>query len=55
MYYKVGEIKPYAIGRIVYYGKILKVNEDTKTYLIKDLETNEQVEVDEKNVFIGDD
>lgn len=55
MFYKVGEIRPYAVNRIVEFGRIVKVNEDTKTYLIKDLRTNEEIEVDEKNVFIGDD
>ena len=55
MYFKVGEVRPYAIGKLVDYGKILELNEQDKTYLLENLETKEQVIVSENYVFIGDD
>lgn len=55
MLFKVGQIKPYVIGKYVQYGKILKVHENDETYLIEDLETKEQHIVDEDDVFLGDD
>lgn len=55
MYYKVGEIRPYVVGKYVQKGKILEVHEEDETYLIEDLETKEQHVVDEDDVFIGDD
>lgn len=55
MYFKVGQVKPYAVGKYVEYGKILKVNEEEGTYLIENLETKKQIIVDEDDVFIGDD
>ena len=55
MYFKVGEIRPYLLGQTVYYGKILKVDEENETYLMEDTETKKQYVIDEDNVFIGDD
>ena len=55
MLFKVGETRPYAIGKTIYYGKILEVNEQDKTYLLENLETKEQVIISENYVFIGDD
>ena len=55
MYFKVGENRPYLLEKTVYYGKILKVDEENETYLLEDLETKEQHIVDEDDVFIGDD
>ena len=55
MYFKVGEIRPYLLGQTVYYGKILKVDEENETYLLEDSDTKEQQIVDEDYVFMGDD
>ena len=55
MYFKVGENRPYLLEKTVYYGKILKVDEENETYLLEDSETKEQQIVDEDDVFIGDD
>ena len=55
MLFKIGEIRPYAIGKVIYYGKILEVNKQDKTYLLENLETKEQVIISENFVFIGDD
>lgn len=55
MLFKVGQIKPYVIGKYVQYGKILEVHEEDETYLIEDVETKEKYIVDEDDVFLGDD
>ena len=55
MYFKVGEIRPYLLEKTVYYGKIIKVDEENETYLLEDLETKKQHIVDKDNVFIRDD
>ncbi len=55
MLFKEGQIKPFAIGKYVQYGKILKVNTDDETYLIEEMETKKQYIVDEDDVFLGDD
>ena len=55
MYFKVGEIRPYALGRIVYEGKIIKVDEEKYEYTVEDLETKQQYVLPEVSVFIGDD
>ena len=55
MYFKVGENRPYLLEKTVYYGKILKVDEENETYLLEDSETKEQQIADEDDVFIGDD
>lgn len=55
MYYKKGEVRPYLLGNFVFKGKIIKVNKDTETYTIRDLETKEEHVVDEDDIFLGDD
>lgn len=55
MYFKIGETRPFVVGKYVQYGKILKVDKENETYLLEDLETKKQYLVDKDNVFIGDD
>lgn len=55
MLFKEGQIKPFAVGKYVQYGKILKVNLDNKSYLMKEIKTKKQYTVDKNNVFLGDD
>lgn len=55
MYFKVGEIRPFVLGKYVEQGRIIEVNEDDETYKIEDLKTKEQYVIDEDDVFIGDD
>lgn len=55
MYFKVGEIRPFVLGKYVQYGRILEVDVENETYLMEELETKKQYLVDEDDVFIGDD
>ena len=55
MYFKVGQIKPFAVGKEVTRGRIIKVDLDNKTYTLEELDTKKIYVVDENNVFIGDD
>ena len=55
MYYKEGEVRPYVLDKVVYFGKILKVNKKDNTYEIEEIETKEVHTVEEDNIFLGDD
>ena len=55
MYFKVGETRPYLSGNTIKYGKILSIDEETEIFVMEDLESKNQVMVDESDVFIGDD
>lgn len=50
MIFNIGEVRPYVIGKVVYFGKILEVNEQDRTYILENTDTKEQV-----IIFIGDD
>ena len=49
MLFKEGQIKPFAVGKYVQYGKILKVNLDDRSYLMKEIKTKKQYTV--KNII----
>lgn len=55
MIFNIGEVRPYVIGKVVYFGKILEVNKQDRTYILENTDTKEQVIISENNVFIGDD
>lgn len=55
VYFKVGEVRPYVLDKVVHLGKILKVNEKDNTYEIEDIWTGNISKVKEEDIFLGDD
>ena len=55
MYYKVGEVRTFVLDKVVYFGRILKVNEKDNTYKIEEIMTGKISKVKEEDIFLGDD